>query len=120
MISVKRSFVSFRNHISIIDFTAQPCCAREVLKMIKTTLKIDGMMCSMCESHINDVIRANFDIKKVTSSHSKGETVVLSEHELDGDKLASVIADTGYELKDVMSVEEEQKKGGLHSLFHRK
>ena len=36
--------------------------------MIKTTLKIDGMMCGMCESHMNDVIRKNFKIKKVTSS----------------------------------------------------
>ena len=25
--------------------------------MIRTTLKIDGMSCSMCEAHINDVIR---------------------------------------------------------------
>ena len=25
--------------------------------MIKTALKIDGMMCGMCEAHINDVIR---------------------------------------------------------------
>ena len=25
--------------------------------MNKTTLKIEGMMCSMCEAHINDVIR---------------------------------------------------------------
>ena len=39
--------------------------------MEKVILKIDGMICSMCESHINDVIRRNFDIKKVTSSHSK-------------------------------------------------
>lgn len=36
--------------------------------MIKTTLKIDGMMCGMCESHMNDVIRKNFKVKKVTSS----------------------------------------------------
>ena len=28
--------------------------------MIQTTLKIDGMMCGMCESHMNDVIRKNF------------------------------------------------------------
>lgn len=32
--------------------------------MIKTTLKIDGMMCGMCESHMNDVIRKNFKVKK--------------------------------------------------------
>ena len=31
--------------------------------MIKTTLKIDGMMCGMCESHMNDVIRINFKRK---------------------------------------------------------
>ncbi len=77
--------------------------------MIKTTLKIEGMMCSMCESHINDVIRSNFNVKKVTSSHTKNETVIESDEMLDGDKLAAVIADTGYELKD-----------SLCSLFRKK
>ena len=24
---------------------------------VKTIVKVDGMMCSMCEAHINDVIR---------------------------------------------------------------
>ena len=47
--------------------------------MIKTTLKIDGMMCGMCESHMNDVIRKNFKVKKVTSSARDGETVIISE-----------------------------------------
>ena len=51
--------------------------------MIKTTLKIDGMMCGMCESHINDTIRQNFKIKKVTSSHSKRATEIISEDLLD-------------------------------------
>ena len=35
--------------------------------MVKTTLGIDGMMCGMCESHMNDAIRNNFDVKKVAS-----------------------------------------------------
>ena len=47
--------------------------------MYQTTLKIDGMACSMCESHVNDAVRKAFPVKKVTSSHSKGETVILSE-----------------------------------------
>ena len=55
--------------------------------MIKTTLKIDGMMCGMCESHVNDCIRSKFNVKKVTSSHSKGETVIISEAPLDSEKL---------------------------------
>lgn len=36
--------------------------------MVKTVLKIDGMMCGMCEAHMNDLIRKNFKVKKVTSS----------------------------------------------------
>lgn len=87
--------------------------------MIKTTLKIEGMMCPMCESHINDVIRSNFNVKKVTSSHTKNETVIESDEMLDGDKLAAVIADTGYELKDIMSAEEQKEKHSLRSLFHK-
>ena len=43
--------------------------------MIQTTLKIDGMMCGMCESHINDAVRKDFPVKKVTASHSKGTCV---------------------------------------------
>lgn len=34
--------------------------------MVKTIVGIDGMMCGMCESHVNDVIRKSFDVKKVS------------------------------------------------------
>ncbi len=79
--------------------------------MIKTTLKIDGMMCGMCESHINDAIRNSFDVKKVNSSHTKGETVIVSKEALDEDEIKSVIDKTGYELKSISSEEFEEKKG---------
>lgn len=87
--------------------------------MKKTTLKIDGMMCGMCESHINDCIRACFRIKSVKSSHVKNETVIISEDELDEDVLRSVIEKTGYK---VLSVETEdyEKKGLFGGLFGRK
>ena len=51
--------------------------------MIKTVLKIDGMMCGMCESHMNDVVRKSCSPKKVNSSAKSGETVVISEAPLD-------------------------------------
>ena len=50
--------------------------------MYQITLGIDGMMCGMCESHINDVVRNAFPVKKVSSSHGKGQTVILSETEI--------------------------------------
>ncbi len=64
--------------------------------MVETKLRIDGMACGMCESHINDAIRNNFDVKKVKSSHKKSLTIVKSEQPLDMEKVKKVIADTGY------------------------
>ena len=86
--------------------------------MIQTTLKVNGMMCGMCESHINDVVRKTAQVKKVTSSHTKGETVILSEQELDIDALKAAIAETGYTVKGVQSHPYE-KKGFLSSSFHK-
>ena len=84
--------------------------------MVKTILGIDGMMCGMCESHMNDAIRNNFDVKKVTSSHSKKQTEVISEEALDESKLKEVVEKTGYQLTSV-ETEPYEKKG--FSLFHR-
>ena len=46
-------------------------------------MKVSGMACSMCEVHINDAVRGALPVKKVASSHDKGETVILSEQALD-------------------------------------
>ncbi len=84
--------------------------------MTKTTLSIDGMMCSMCEAHINDAIRKAFPVKKVTSSAAKNRTEILSEEPIDEAALHAVIDPTGYRLVSVKS-EPYEKKG--FSLFHR-
>lgn len=81
--------------------------------MIKITLKVDGMMCGMCESHVNDAVRRAFPVKKVTSSHSKGETVIISEADIDESALRTVIGATGYEIKSVTKAPYEKK-----GLFH--
>ena len=64
--------------------------------MIKTTVEISGMACGMCEAHINDAIRAAFPVKKVTSSRTRGETVILSEAPIDRERLKKTIRATGY------------------------
>ena len=66
--------------------------------MVQITLKIDGMACGMCESHVNDAVRAKFPVKKVTSSHTKGETVILSEEDISEEALRAVIEPTGYKV----------------------
>ena len=86
--------------------------------MLKITMEIDGMMCGMCESHINDAIRREFKVKKVTSSHTKRQTVILTEKPLDEDKLRKVIDETGYKVMSIDTAEEE-KRGGLFGLFKK-
>ena len=69
--------------------------------MQQYTLKIDGMMCGMCESHVNESIRNAFSVKKVTSSQAKGETIILTEKDLDEKKLKETIDKTGYQLLSI-------------------
>ena len=65
--------------------------------MNKVTINIDGMMCGMCEAHINDTIRKVYpQAKKVESSRKKGETTFLLDGEPDEEKLKAAIAETGY------------------------
>lgn len=71
--------------------------------MIKTVLGIEGMACGMCESHINDAIRKNFKVKKVTSSRKDRQTVIISEDELDADQIKNVIGQTGYDFVSIES-----------------
>lgn len=78
--------------------------------MLKITLKIEGMMCSMCEAHANEAIRKAWNVKKVTSSHKDSETVIISENDIADDELTNVIEKTGYKLISVKR-EPYEKKG---------
>ena len=87
--------------------------------MIKTTVKVDGMMCGMCESHVNDAVRKAFHVDKVTSSHSKGETVIISEGPVDEAKLKTAIqTQQDMKVKGISSQPYEKKKG-LFSFLHK-
>lgn len=79
--------------------------------MYQITLKVGGMACGMCETHINDAIRRSFPVKKVTSSHQKGETVILSEETIAEERLKHVIAETGYTMTGYACAPQEAKKG---------
>ncbi|MDO4564566.1 MAG: heavy metal-associated domain-containing protein [Clostridia bacterium] len=81
--------------------------------MIKTVVKVGGMMCGMCESHINDAIRRDFQVKKVSSNHGKGETEIISPAALDEQKLKETIEATGYDCVSIVSAPYERR--GLFS-----
>ncbi len=78
--------------------------------MYKTTVKIDGMMCSMCEAHMNETFRKAFpNVKKISSSHKKGETTFISEEKVSEDEIRNAVTETGYEYKST-NVEPYEKK----------
>jgi len=78
--------------------------------MFRIILGVEGMACGMCEAHINDAIRNAFTVKKVTSSHAKKQTVIISPSELPEEELRSAIKAAGYEVVSV-SCEPYEKKG---------
>lgn len=78
--------------------------------MIETTIKIDGMMCPMCESHVNETIRNGFNVKSVKSSHKEGTTVITSKEKIERVALEKAITALGYKMLDI-SEREVEKKG---------
>ena len=85
--------------------------------MIRTTVGVDGMMCGMCEAHVNDAVRKQFPVKKITSSHTKKQTVILSDKPLDEQARRDTIGQTGYQVTSVTS--EPYEKKGLFSAFRK-
>ena len=47
--------------------------------MVEIAVGIEGMACGMCEAHINEAVRNAFEVKKVSSSHTKKRTVIIAE-----------------------------------------
>lgn len=81
--------------------------------MVKITLGVEGMACGMCEAHINEAVRNAFRVKKVTSSHTKKQTVILAEQDIPEQELRNVIEKTGYDVVSASSEPYEKKR-----LFH--
>ena len=84
--------------------------------MIQTTVKVSGMACSMCEAHVNDTIRRAFSVEKVSSSHAKGETVILSKAPLDENALraADLCDKAGYRsARDLRSAVTQDRRAGI-------
>ncbi|NLG02993.1 MAG: heavy-metal-associated domain-containing protein [Clostridia bacterium] len=65
--------------------------------MYEIKININGMACSMCEAHMNDTFRNAFQVKKVSSSHKKEQTVILTEDDILDEKLKEIVEKTGYE-----------------------
>lgn len=82
----------------------------------RTVAKIDGMMCQMCEAHIQDAIREAIPgARKVKADRKKKEAVFLTDEEFPEKILRRAITKTGYTyLSSDTEPYTEEKKHGLH------
>ena len=71
------------------------------------------MACGMCEAHINEAVRNAFLVKKVISSHTKKQTVIIAEKDIPEQELKNVVAKVGYDVVSISS--EPYEKKGLFS-----
>ena len=85
--------------------------------MIRITVQVDGMMCGMCEAHVNDAVRKHLTVKKVASNHKKKETVILAEQDIPDARLESVITESGYTFMG--ATRKEDRPRGLKALFKK-
>lgn len=73
--------------------------------MEKITLGIEGMMCPMCEAHMNDAIRKAFDTTKVKSSRHKKQTVFYVDKAVSDEEIEKAVKETGYSLTSIVREE---------------
>ena len=84
--------------------------------MIRTTVKIDGMTCVMCEAHICETIRrAMPSAGKVAASRKRGEASFVTEESIDENVLRAAIGASGYTCRAIGSAPYEKRR-----LFVRK
>ncbi|MBQ4121355.1 MAG: heavy-metal-associated domain-containing protein [Clostridia bacterium] len=85
--------------------------------MTQITVQVEGMKCPMCEAHVNDAIRDRFAVEKVTSSHKKNETIILTEIPIEDESLRATITAMGYQVGSI--TREPYEKKGFFSRFSK-
>lgn len=95
--------------------------------MLQVTVKVDGMMCGMCEAHTKDAVRKVFpSARKISASASSGQVEFQLEENLPlpmlKHDLKAELDAMGYRLMEISADEiPEEEKGGFFSrLRYRK
>ena len=89
------------------EFTAAPqetntaTDHKEEKTMYKTTVTVEGMMCHMCEKHVNEAVSKAFAAENPVSDHTANKTEFVSAEKPDEAKVREVIEAAGYTVKAV-------------------
>jgi copper chaperone CopZ len=88
--------------------------------MYKTTVAVKDMACAMCEAHIKEAIRREFEgenrLKKVSANSIKGFAEIVSEQPIDARRLQATIERTGYTPGEASSCQVEKSLFGYRTV----
>ena len=86
--------------------------------MYKTTVVVDGMHCSMCESQVKSLVMKILPDANLSASHRKGTLTIEGSFIPSGNLVRKALKDGGYEVKYISTEKVEKKPGLFSSLFH--
>ena len=78
--------------------------------MNKIIAGVDGMMCEMCEAHMKEAVKKEYNAIKAEASHTDKHLEFLTEADVTEEALAAIVKKAGYELTS-FSTEPYEKKG---------
>ena len=68
---------------------------------MEKTLKIEGMMCGHCESHVKKALEELDAVTQAVVSHESGTAVLTLSGDISEDVLRQTVADQGYKVTDI-------------------
>jgi len=71
-------------------------------------MRVEGMMCGMCEAHVNDALRKVPGVRKASANRGKKQAVVECDESVTDEALLKAVNDTGYAASDVRPAEERK------------
>lgn len=66
--------------------------------MKEIELKLEGLHCPMCETYINDLVRKAGQVKKVKTSHTKQNCLIVCDENIDPQIFIDAISKSGYKV----------------------
>ncbi|MBE7042061.1 MAG: cadmium-translocating P-type ATPase [Ruminococcaceae bacterium] len=82
--------------LNFISVETQTKTIEQEKKMMKKTLKIEGMMCPHCEARVKKVLEELPQVTSAEVSHETGTAIVTLHQDLPDDVLKKTIEDQGY------------------------
>ena len=63
---------------------------------MKYTYGVTGMMCHMCEQHVENAVKQALDVKSVKADNKKNICVIEADNEPDAAKVEAAVKEAGY------------------------